>query len=197
MLLAAVLAAAGTTACGGNDANQTQGANPRPQEDERRSSPALPPGGPAQPGARPRSPLDLPAGVPDRGTGSPPAGTERVVRAWTAAVRKADFPAAARLFARRARVQNGTPVLVLQDRAAATRWNALLPCGAQVTRTQGAADGFAIVRFRLVDRRGADCGAGTGGEARIAVRVRDGRITDWFRLPEGGRSAPPAESVET
>ena len=94
-------------------------------------------------------------------------------------------------------MQNATPVFVLPDRAAAERWNRGLPCGAQVSDLAGAADGYTIVSFRLVKRRGADCGSGTGGQAQIAIRVRDGRITDWFRLPGPGDGTQPAPSLET
>jgi len=193
--LTTVLLAAALAGCGGGGGDEpAPGPSPRAQEDARRCSPARPPAPPGR-----RDPGGVPPGVPSTGDGSgrAPAATERVVRAWTAAVRRADFPAAGRLFARRALVQNGGPVLILPNARSAARWNALLPCGARVTRVDRAARGYAVVRFRLVERRGGDCGSGTGATARITVKVADGRIREWYRLPDPGAGVPPADAVET
>jgi hypothetical protein len=66
-------------------------------------------------------------------------------------------------------------------------------------RHVGGAQGYAIVRFRLTQRKGADCGTGTGHTARSAIRVKDGHITAWYRLPENPndpRSLPaPGEPI--
>lgn len=122
-----------------------------------------------------------------------PAGAERVIRDWTAAVRAADFEKAASYFAVPSRVQNGGPPRTLDNPALVIAWNATLPCGARLKRLTGAPGGFAIAEFVLTDRRGSSCGSGTGAPAASAIRVRDGRITDWYRLPDG--PPPPGEPV--
>jgi hypothetical protein len=186
-IVAPLLCLAALAGCGGG------GDEERPRAETRARPAPAPVPTPGLTGPQ-RTPLDLPPGVPTVASGAPAPGSERVIRAWTDAVRDADFDAAAELFGRRARVQNGTPVFILQDRAAAKRWNAALPCGARVTRARGASRGFTIVRFRLVERRGADCGSGTGGDASAIVRVRDGRITEWYRLPDGA-GVPRADAL--
>jgi hypothetical protein len=188
-IVAPLLCLAALTGCGGGGDEERPRAQTAP-----RPAPAPAPA-PGLTGPQ-RTPLDLPPGVPTVASGAAAPGSERVIRAWTDAVRVADFDAAAALFGRRARVQNGTPVFILQDRAAAKRWNAALPCGARVTRARGASRGFTIVRFRLVERRGADCGSGTGADASAIVRVRGGRITDWYRLPDGA-GVPRADAQES
>jgi hypothetical protein len=125
--------------------------------------------------------------VPTEAVGPAPEGAAKVIRRWAAAVRAAEWERAADLFAPNARVQNGGPVERLESRAFAIVWNASLPCGATVEEV-GGARGYAIVRFRLTDRKGSSCGRGAGNAARSAIRVEDGRITGWYRLadpPEG------------
>ena len=117
--------------------------------------------------------------------------TERVVRRWAAAIRRADVERATSLFAVPARVRNGGEVEVLDTRAFVLVFNASLPCGATVERVGAGAHGFAVVDFELVERRGGRCGSGTGSKARVAVRVRRGRITDWLRLPDPGGARDP------
>ena len=133
----------------------------------------------------------LPPVVPTTANGPAPAGAAPVVRAWADAVRRADVERAAGLFADGARVQNGGPVERLDTRERRLVWNASLPCGARITEIAGA-NGYAIVRFRLVERRGGSCGAGIGAPARVAMKIDDGRITGWYRLPAPGEAqAPP------
>ena len=182
-LLATVAFATVLAGCGGGDAGPADRA---PRADR----PAPPPAPEGMPGPEAPAPeaARLPADVPTAPEGPPPPGAERVIRSWLSAVRAADLGRAADVFARSARVQNGGPVLRLSTRRSAVTWNAALPCGAVLSRIRGAR-GYAVVRFRLVDRPGADCGSGTGAPAYGAIRVRDGRITDWFRLP--GPVAPP------
>ena len=135
----------------------------------------------------------LPPVVPTRANGPAPAGAGTVVRGWASAVRRADFDRAAELFADGAQVQNGGPVERLTTPARKLVWNAALPCGAQVVEI-GGANGYAIVRFRLVQRRGSRCDGAVGAPARAAIRVRDGRITGWFRLPSEGAPETAAPS---
>src|SRR5437762_544113 len=78
------------------------------------------------------------------------------------------------------KVQNGTPVLTLSSRAFVLTFNSSLPCGSVVTAAGGASDGFTIATFRLTQRKGADCDAAAGATARTAIRVRDGKIVEWY-----------------
>jgi len=182
--LAVLAAAAALGGCGGSGGDA-------PSDDAAQQD-APPPAGrtapvpaPAPDGAPPAAPAvpGLPRGVPTSPDGPAPAGSERVIRTWLAAVRRADFAAAAATFAPDARVQNGGPVARLRSRAQAVAWNAALPCGATLANA-GGASGYAIVEFRLTDRRGSRCGSGTGAPAYGAIRVRGGRITEWYRLPD-------------
>ncbi len=130
--------------------------------------------------------------VPTEAVGPAPAGAAKVVRSWAAAVREAQFERAAALFATGAKVQNGGPVERLKTRNYALVWNASLPCGAKVEEV-GGAKGYAIVRFRLTERRGGRCGSGIGQVARSAIKVSGGRITEWYRLP----GPPPIDAQAT
>ncbi len=114
----------------------------------------------------------------------------RVVRAWADTLRRGDVRGAARYFAVPSRVSNGTPAITLKSRAAARFFNRTLPCGAEVIGSEPAPHDFVYITFRLTERPGRGrCGAGTGGTARTAFRVRDGHITDWLRVPDD--QAPP------
>jgi hypothetical protein len=137
----------------------------------------------------------LPRDVPRAATGPAPPGAERVVRRWAAAVRRADFRAAAILFSIPALAQNGGPVERLDSPAVVIAWNALLPCGAVVTKV-GGARGYTIAEFRLTDRRGSSCGTGRGARARSALLIRDGLIRAWYRLPDPGRPRPAEPESE-
>jgi len=152
-----------------------------------------------------RNPLELPANVPLRSSRAADPAQARVIRAWSGAMRAGDVVAASALWAVPAKVQNGTPVLTLPDRVHIQIFNEALPCGSVVTATGGAAGGFTITTFRLTQRKGADCGTGTGNSARTAIRVRDGRIAEWYRLPDDPDApgldppppAPTGDVVET
>jgi len=133
----------------------------------------------------PRRALDLPRGVPLRSSGAPADPAQaKVIRDWTDALRGGDVRAASALWTIPSKVQNGTPVIELSSRAAVRLFQASLPCGARVTESAGAPRGFTIVTLRLTQRRGGDCGSGAGSRARTAIRVRDGKIVEWYRLPD-------------
>ena len=164
MLIAVALAAG----CGGS-----------PDGQQARTQTAEPEVAPA-----PRTALELPAGIPLKATGpADPAGA-RVVRAWSKALRAGDVAAATALWAVPSKVQNGTPVLTLSSRDYVRLFNASLPCGSVVTSTGGAGEDFTITTFRLTQRKGSRCDADSGATARSAVRVRDGKIVEWYRLPD-------------
>jgi hypothetical protein len=131
----------------------------------------------------PTGPLDLPAGVPLKPTGKADPDAARVIRAWSGALRAGDVAAATALWAIPAKVQNGTPVFKLPSRIHVRVFNASLPCGSVVTAAGGAPHGFTITTFRLTQRKGGDCAASAGAVARCAIRVRDGKIVEWYRLP--------------
>jgi len=75
-------------------------------------------------------------------------------------------------------------VLTLSSRSDVRIFNDALSCGSIVTSAGGAKRGFTIATVRLTRRKGADCGTGTGHSARTAILVRDGRIAEWYRLPD-------------
>jgi hypothetical protein len=121
------------------------------------------------------------------------AAAERVIRSWLAAVREADFKRAGSFFARGARVRNGGPTRTLDDPALAIAWNATLPCGANLVGVTPAPKGFVIAEFELTERRGGMCGSGLGAPASSRIKVKDGQITDWYRVAD----EPPPDTVET
>jgi hypothetical protein len=181
----AALAAAGALGCGGGDR-----ADPTATGSGSTSSttpPTAPPG----------SDLDLPATVPQRATGPATRASVRVIRRWLAALDRGNVTRAAHFFALPSKFQNtGTPVLTIDTERERIAVNLSLTCGARAIRTGGAGP-YTIVTFRLVERPGGDCGAGTGGTARGAIRVGGGRIREWYRLPDqpgGEPGAPQAPS---
>ena len=186
LALCLVLAAAAAGCGGGSSSEQDtpSAANPAPRGEDAPAPVPAPGGDDGSGGAPAPSPVpDLPEGVPTSPDGPAPAGSEAVIRRWLAAVREGDFDAAAATFAPGAKVQNGGPVLRLKGRREAKAWNAMLPCGAKLTTARGA-KGYAVLEFRLTDRRGSPCGSGTGAPAYGAIKVRDGKITEWYRLPD-------------
>ena len=141
----------------------------------------------------PTDPGALPDDVPRVASGPAPIDARPAIEGWLAAVRDARFAAAARFFTVPARVQNVSPVIDLASRRVIAGWNRSLPCGAVLTGLRGAQDGWAIATFRLVERRGGDCGTGTGRSATSAILVRNGLIARWHRLPDPGAEPPPFE----
>ena len=130
-----------------------------------------------------QGPLEIPARVPLKATGAADPQQAAVVRAWSKALRSGDVAGASALWAVPSKVQNGTPVLTLSSRAEVLLFNGSLPCGSFV-RSTGAAQDFTITTFRLTDRKGGDCDAAAGASARSAIRVREGKIVEWYRLPD-------------
>ena len=137
---------------------------------------------PVRPPATARPPA-LPAGVPRSADGPAEAAATRTIRRWTDALRAGRVRRAAAFWGTPARVQNGTPVIVLRTHDDVLLFNDSLSCGAVLTGT-GAAGGYTIATFRLTERPGGACGGGVGARARTAIRVRGGRIVAWYRLPE-------------
>lgn len=142
-------------------------------------------------------------GSAGNGTGArPPATTTpldadaRVVRAWADALRHGHVATAATYFALPAVVANGSPPLRLATRAAVRGFNRSLPCGALLVATEPTPHGFLVATFRLVERPGeGTCGSGTGALARVAIRVRGGRIAYWLRIEGVPRATRPTPQV--
>ncbi len=113
-----------------------------------------------------------------------------VIRNWAAALAAGDLDKAASYFALPAIVANGTPPVRITTRAEARDFNELLPCGGRVVATARHA-AYIYATFRLTNRVGGDCGAGTGGLAATAFLIRNGKIAEWRRLPDPGSGQPP------
>jgi hypothetical protein len=64
----------------------------------------------------------------------------------------------------------------------ARTFNRLLPCGAELLRTERRGR-YTVGVFRLVERRGADCD-GPGAVVETAFVIRGGLIAEWRRLPD-------------
>jgi hypothetical protein len=176
---AAAIAAAAMAGCGDDG---------RPPGDRAGSAPSAAP-----------SPYVPPRGIPSEGTGPPDPARLRVIRTWVRELREGDIGAAARTFANGAIVQNGTPVLKLRTYGERRLFvDEGFPCGARVSGASRARRHFTIVNFTLTPRVGGSCSGPGGGSARAAIRVRGGRITEWYRLPDGPGppdAAPPPENV--
>ena len=118
---------------------------------------------------------------------------EKVIRGWADALRRGDVKRAASYFAVPSTVSNSGAPIKLLTRAEAEFFNTTLPCGAKVQSTATVAHGFTLTTFELTERPGAGtCGAGTGNTAHVAIRVRNGKITDWRRAND-----PPRVQQET
>ena len=168
------------------------GADPGASEPAARSTPrpAAPP--PQREPGTERS-LALPGSVPLRDSGPGDLAAIRVIRRWSDALRRSDIERASALWAAPSKVQNGTPVLTLGSPATVRLFNDSLSCGSLLVSALGARDGFTIAIFKLTRRPGADCGTGTGQRARTAIRVREGKIAEWYRLPDDPNAPAPAQ----
>ena len=159
-------------ACGGGDDNGGGGQAATPQ-----------PAAPLSP--TPQGPRDLPARIPLEGTRPGDPAAIKVIRLWSEALRRSDVKAASALWAVPSKVQNGTPVIPLASASDVRAFNGSLSCGSQLVSALGAkGSAFIVAEFKLTKRPGADCGTGTGQRARTAIRVKDGKIAEWYRLPD-------------
>lgn len=118
-----------------------------------------------------------------------------VIDEWVRTLREGDVVGAAELFALPSVVQNGTPPIRLDTRAEAIDFNRSLPCGAELVGARRLGRLIAAT-FRLTERPGpGECGAGTGGLARTAFLVRDGKIVRWLRLRDVPQDEPSGPVV--
>ncbi|MGI8728895.1 MAG: hypothetical protein ACR2LK_02705 [Solirubrobacteraceae bacterium] len=183
LIAAAPLALALLAGCGGAQ-QPSAGTTERPAQPSPRAAPADP------------DPLALPARVPLQATGAADPAAVTVIRSWSNAMRRSEISRASALWAVPAKIQNATPVVALASRADVRTFNESLACGSVLTDAGGADGGFTIATFRLTERPRGNCGSGVGASARTAIRVREGRITEWYRLaddPDAPRDAEPAE----
>ena len=144
----------------------------------------------------PQGPRDLPARIPLKGTVPGDPAAIKVIRLWSEALRRSDVKAASALWAVPSKVQNGTPVIPLATVKDVQTFNGSLSCGSQLVSGLGAkGSAFTVAVFKLTKRPGADCGTGTGQRARTAIRVRDGKIAEWYRLPDDPDGAPDTPAL--
>jgi hypothetical protein len=146
--------------------------------------------------ADPNADLRLPAHVPRRARGAPDPVAVRVIARWLRALRSGDERRAARFWADGSKFQNATPVLTIDSAIEKLAIQKSLPCGARIKQAGGPAP-FVVLVFVLTQRRGGDCGTGAGHTARGAIRVANGRIAEWYRLPDDpGQEQPNAVVTE-
>ena len=128
---------------------------------------------------------ESPAEVPG---GADPAATA-VIEEWSATLSSGDVAAAARLFALPSVAQNGA-LIEIRDAADARLFNSSLPCGARLVEATEDGD-FVVATFELSERPGpGSCGSGSGGTARTAFKIEDGRIVEWRRVADDPGSGP-------
>jgi hypothetical protein len=116
-----------------------------------------------------------PAPAPER------SANERIVRAWSAALGRDDFRAAAALFARGALIQQSR-TFRLRTRRAALAFNLSLPCRGKVTRVRDEGES-AVAAFSLSPRPGVPQEA-CDDVVRVRFRSRDGKFVEWRQLPQ-------------
>lgn len=127
--------------------------------------------------------LLVPAHVPRTARGAPDRQSVRVIARWLSALRSGDEARAASFWATGAKFQNATPVLTIDTPLEKLAIQRSLPCGAKISHAGGPAP-FVVLDFVLTRRPGGNCGSGVGGTARGAIRVANGKIVEWYRLPD-------------
>ena len=139
-------------------------------------------GGDDEPGGQPADPGPEIPGDAD------PADVE-IIDQWASTLASGNVAGAAEFFAIPSVAENGV-LLEIEDEADARRFNAALPCGAELIRaeTQGR---FTTATFELTERPGAGlCGTGTGATAQTAFVIEDGLIVEWRRVGVSGGEGP-------
>ncbi len=125
-------------------------------------------------------------------------GDVAVIDDWARTLNEGDVEGAAGFFALPSIAQNG-PTLRIESVEDARLFNSSLPCGAILV--EAAPEGeLTVATFELTERPGpGSCGPGTGGTARTAFEIEDGKIVEWRRVVEAGDdgSAPQAPSSST
>ena len=119
-----------------------------------------------------------------------PAGTKRVVRAWSERLNAYDNAAVARLFARPAVFVQGGSVLRLETRADIALWHRLLPCAGRIVSITVKGE-YATAVFVLANGKHRRCDA-AGEKAAAIFRVRNGKIVSWVQVPVPKPTGPTA-----
>jgi hypothetical protein len=101
-----------------------------------------------------------------------------VIRKWLFALNAEDYALAGSYFARGAIIDQGAPTR-LRDAAAARRFNAALPCQADLVGIEDEPGPKTLASFRLRAGPGGPC----SGIARVRFTIRKGRFTEWRQLP--------------
>ena len=116
-----------------------------------------------------------------------------VVRAWSKALNANDNEAAGRLFARNARIVQGTLDARIPTQALAAMFNNTLPCAGRVVAMQVNGD-TVVATFVLGHRPKHKCDA-PGQKAAALFVVKKGKITLWAQVavpPATKKSGPTA-----
>jgi hypothetical protein len=108
-----------------------------------------------------------------------------VIAGWVETLAVGDVEGAARYFALPSIAENGPLVIRIRTLEDAVAFNESLPCGAKLISAETVGD-FTAATFRLLERPGGDCGAGTGGTAATSFVIEDGKIVEWRRVGTGG-----------
>jgi limonene-1,2-epoxide hydrolase len=116
--------------------------------------------------------------------GSAFPSADQVARDWSAALNSGDNEAAAKLFAKDARIEQGSYALRFHTLAQAIHWNAALPCSGRITSVHTDGD-TTTATFVLGPREDSPCDA-PGASAAAQFTVRDGKIVLWRQLPDVG-----------
>jgi hypothetical protein len=119
-----------------------------------------------------------------------------VIDDWSTKLREGDVEAAAAMFAIPSVAQNVLTIRI-ESLADARRFNASLPCGAELIRAEPDED-LVLATFRLTERPGpGSCGSGAGETAQTAFLIEDGEIVEWRRVITDEELAPEAPSSST
>jgi len=108
-----------------------------------------------------------------------------VITGWVDTLATGDVEGAARYFALPSIAENGPLVVRIRTLEDAVSFNETLPCGAELISAETVGD-FTAATFRLLERPGGNCGAGTGGTAATSFVIEDGKIVEWRRVGIGG-----------
>ena len=195
---AALLVVVPFAGCGGGDVKPMPATTDTTGQAPPATTPAKPRRQQPPTDAETRRSLLLPDRVPLRPRGPASTAEVRVIRGWLDALRAGHIRAAARYFSLPARFQNLTTIAIMATPAQAVALNRSLPCGAKFLRA-GDAQGFVVYEARLTNRPGGACGSGVGSIVRGAILIRDGKMIEWYRLPDkrpapGGSSAGQTEA---
>jgi len=104
----------------------------------------------------------------------------RLIRAWLAALERADYTLAATFFAPGVLIDQGEPHR-LPDAAAARFFNATLPCRADLVRLKDER-ATVLASFRLRTGPGGPC----EGIVKVRLTIRRGKFTVWRQFPVPG-----------